>query len=165
MPTPTPRPLPTLWPTGTPEPHTYSALHHYFRGHTLYKEGNLQQAIDQFSLAIAANLALYGSSFNALEWRAALYNKLGYYELAIKYLDRLVRQGPKIVRYYIRRGSVYLSLDQYQRAIQDYDKAIQLKPDVALYYAKRAKSHRSLGQYTEADADKAKACSLDSKYC
>ena len=76
MPTPTPRPLPTLWPTGTPEPHAYNALHHYRRGHTLYQQGNLQQAIDQFSLAIAADRTY----FNSYDWRGFLYDELGYYE-------------------------------------------------------------------------------------
>ena len=100
------------------------------QGHTLFQQGNLQQAIDQFSLAIAADRTY----FNSYDWRTSLYIELGYYELAIKDYDRLVRIGPKNSEAYGNRGYAYGQLGHYQRAIQDYDKAIQLYPNYSNAY-------------------------------
>jgi tetratricopeptide (TPR) repeat protein len=127
-----------------------------------YEAGRWKQAIEQFTFAMNADPLLH---MNSLAARADSYRRLGYYELAIKDGDLMIKREPKVAKHYSDRGLAYYYLGQYQRSIQNNDMAIQLDPNYALAYNNRGVYYRKLGQHTKADADKAKACSLDSKYC
>lgn len=83
------------------------------------------------------------------------------YELAIEYLNKIIKNNPKDAGAYFDRGLAYLSLGKYDQAIADYNKVIKINPNNAGAYNNRGLAYYGLGKYNRAIADYNKAIELD----
>ena len=71
----------------------------------------------------------------------------------IKFYTTSLTFNPKIVEYYIKRGSAYSYIGKHTKAIGDYTAAVKLKPDYANAYYKRGVVWLHLKEWERAKVD------------
>ena len=127
-------------------------------GTTLFDQGNIQEAIDQYSESIRIAPDDFDAYFN----RGSVYARLGQYQRALEDFNKAISLKPTkdVNLFYNNRGVAYLKLGQYQMAIDDFSKSIGLKPDDADAYNNRASCYLILGNREPGCRDAQKACSL-----
>lgn len=124
-PTATPRPLPTLT----------SAQAYLERGKTYWETRQHEQAIADFTAALALDPALVEAYF----YRGWSYHD-GYYDAqrggwqtfpteALADYGQVIALDPANARAYNNRGLVHWDLNQNERAIDDFEQAVKLDPD------------------------------------
>ena len=170
-----PRPTPNLTPpiipsptakitvsVATPSP-TFapSASFHFDNGAEYIKNGNFDQAIKEFTIAI--NLIpnyVYGYRV-----RGFSYFQIGQYHQAIGDFDIAIQLDPNDKSSYNDRGIAYYQIGQYRLAIEDFDKAIRLDPEFAFAFSRRGLANDQLQRFELAKLDAERACFLDSQFC
>lgn len=85
--------------------------------------------------------------------RAACYEQLGKYDLAIEDVTYLVGVL-KDAQSYNRRGALYIETKQYEKALSDFNQAIRLKPDFKDAYNNRGFAKDMLGDAAGAATDR-----------
>lgn len=93
------------------------------RGNAYAMSGNYQQAINDYSRAIALNQGYAGTYTN----RGTAYRSMGNYQQALSDYNRAIELEPENAMAYRNRGDTYNKLGNYQDAIRDYGMAIRLK--------------------------------------
>ncbi|MGA7933778.1 MAG: site-2 protease family protein, partial [Kovacikia sp.] len=77
----------------------------------------------------------------------------GLYEQQLKEDDRAVRENPKDIKAYLKRGRTHLGLHDYPAAIADANQVIQLDPHSPRGYGLRSMARRAAGDIQGAEAD------------
>ena len=135
-----------------------TAKEYYNRGLAHDKQGNLTQAIADYTKAIETN----PSVMSYYSWRGTAYEKQGNFTQAISDYTKAIELDIKskdnnwyyFTRqlFYTRRGDIYYEAGNLPQAISDYTKAIELAPGDFLYL-KRAKFYYEAKEYDKAWAD------------
>ena len=105
---------------------------YYNRGNSYSRQGQYQQAIEDYDKAIELDPNDGRAYYN----RGNSYSRQGQYQQAIDDYDKVIELDPNDAEPYSDRGSSYHRLGQNERAIEDYDEAIKLDPDNAEAYNK-----------------------------
>ena len=71
----------------------------------------------------------------------------------IKFYTASLTFNPKIVEYYVKRGTAYSYIGKHTKAIGDYTAALKLKPNYANAYYKRGVVWLHLKEWERAEAD------------
>jgi tetratricopeptide (TPR) repeat protein len=101
------------------------------RAYSHFKQGNTQQAIEEFNQAIGFNphsAYLYGARANFR--RKNLGDKLG----AIEDYSKAICIHPQNALFYLWRSQAYNDLGEQRKAIEDYNTALRLAPDNTMYH-------------------------------
>jgi tetratricopeptide (TPR) repeat protein len=131
--------------------------YHFFVGSLRYVEGDLQEAVDEFALAVRMD------GDNA-EFRLQLgdgYRALGRYDDAMAQYQEVIRLEPSYVGAYSRRAAVYRAEGLLDEAVNEYQMALQLRPDNALYHAMLADTYRRQGALDKAVSSAGEAVRLE----
>ena len=127
---------------------------------TNYKNGNYQQAIDEYTKVIEMSATFYDAYIH----RALAYMKLNDKKAAFVDLTRVINLCPNYSAFpWGVRGYLWYMVRKPERAVQDYDKAIELDPGYADYYDWRADAYEELGKKAEATVDRKKYEELKKK--
>jgi tetratricopeptide (TPR) repeat protein len=100
------------------------------RGNDNFNEGKVEEAINDFSDAIALDSKL----FFAYNSRAIAYIKLNEFEKSILDLNYAIQLNPKYLNAYKNRARVYSQTNKFQLALLDIEKAISLDTKDAWFY-------------------------------
>jgi tetratricopeptide (TPR) repeat protein len=120
--------------------------YHFLLGSLRYVEGDLQEAANEFAVAVRMD------SDNA-EFRLQLgdvYRALGRHNEAMAQYDEVTRLDPSHVGAYSRRATIYRAEGLLDEAVVEYRMALQLRPDNPFYHAMLADTYRYQGQLEEA---------------
>ena len=125
-------------------------------GNRFYFNGNYENAILEYSQAIALN------SQNAISYRnrGAAYANLHEYARAASDYSNAIELEPNNELAYIGRGAAYIYLQEYNKAIKDLTKAIGLNPYNSMSYYNRAICYQKIGSNEKAQLDFARAKEL-----
>jgi tetratricopeptide (TPR) repeat protein len=130
------------------------------RAKAAYDQGNIQEAIKQYTQAIKADL----NDANVYTSRGLAYASLGDYGKAIADYSQAIKLNPNDEAAYFIRGSTYeFFLGDYSKAIADYSQAIKLSPNHAIAviaYGFRGNAYENMGDLKSATKDARKACEL-----
>ncbi|MDM7988550.1 MAG: tetratricopeptide repeat protein [Smithella sp.] len=132
-------------------------------GTCLFDDGNIEEAINNFSKAIMINPFYY----NAYKNRGIAYFKIGDYHRAVEDFNKAIQTRPNDTDnalYYYYKGYIYNQLGQYQTSINNYNEAIRLKQDFVDAYNNRGSIYFKLGLYQLAINDYNKAIHLNRHY-
>ncbi len=124
------------------------------------KQGDVEGALDAFSVAIAANPD--GASV-PYYYRGLVYVDQGKVNEAIADFDKAIEIDKHFPQAYAARGTANLMISRPARAAEDFDNALQLDPSNATTYVNRARAYMGLKMLDEAEADLNKAIELDPK--
>ena len=128
---------------------TKSASDYFEDGNKLYRIGEYDTAIADFTKAIELN----PDDHEAYNNRGSVYAKLEKYDTAIADFTKAIELNPDDHEVYNNRGNAYADLKKYDTAIADYTTAIELKPDDHKAYYNRGFAYYSLKKYDTAIAD------------
>lgn len=120
-----------------------------YRGISYYKNGQYNQAIDDYNAAISLKTDDAPAYFN----RGLAYQKTHLYDLALVDIEKAIALNPEFFRAYAIRGEIYEMKGQDSRAIADYDKAIALEPNFVEAYFIRGNFYWNIKQYDLAIAN------------
>ena len=126
-----------------------SALDHLTRGKDLYVEEKNEQAIEEFSRAIALDKEL----IEAYLFRGAAYGNIGDFDRAIADFSEAIRLDPNDASAYHSRGVAYSVKAEWDRAIADFSEAVRIYPDNAVDYHNRGVAYSAKGEWDRAIAD------------
>lgn len=125
----------TIPPEQTPKPATNeTALQWFERGNAYVQFGNYEDAVNDFTQAIASDPNFSDAYYS----RGHVLGRLGKHAQAIDDFTKALSLNPKNANAYADRGTAYGSLGQHAQAISDFTEAIALKPDFANAYYNRA---------------------------
>lgn len=85
--------------------------------------------------------------------KAVRYGNAGDYQLAISYLDKVIKKNPHIYQAYINRGAYNSELGLYREAVADYTKAIKVDSTLIIGYMNRAANRKRLSDFSGALED------------
>ncbi|KAL9952289.1 hypothetical protein ACROYT_G039524 [Oculina patagonica] len=95
------------------------------KGNNLFKKGDFPEALKHYKEALKRdpnNAKLYSN-------RAACYQKLAAFNLALEDCDMCIKLDPTFVKGYTRRGGVLFALKRFIDAQKTYQKALELDPE------------------------------------
>jgi tetratricopeptide (TPR) repeat protein len=122
---------------------------HTQRGITLAQQGQYDEAIDEFTKAIDANVKDPGGYIN----RGIANRASGRFEDAIADFTKAINAAPDDEIAYRERGNTRIMQQRFDVALQDLDKAIHLNPDDGYAYKFRGFAQIGLTQWDKAVAD------------
>jgi tetratricopeptide (TPR) repeat protein len=149
-----------LPPPANPFPPLKNAMDYVVRAIENYKQGNFDQALADFNLAIKFD-PKYATAYNG---RALVYKNQGKFDQALADLNEVIELDPKEAYAYYFRGDVYKNQGKLDQALADYTKVIELDPREAYAYNNRGDVYKNQGKLDQALADYTKAIELDPKY-
>lgn len=129
------------------------------RGNAYAVSGNYQQAIIDYTRAIALNPRYAGTYAN----RGTVYRNMGKYQQALSDYSRAIELEPENTMAYSNRGDTYNKLGNYQDAIRDYGMAIRLNPQFGEVYYKLGTLYSGIGDTNQAVVHYKKAATLGSR--
>lgn len=171
-----------------------TAEDYYNRGNKYREQGNLDQAIYDYTKAIKVNSKHAKAYYNRAnsyvkqgklsdavadyikaaemnpQYTEAYYNlgntyeKLGDLSQAISSYTKALETNPKYSAAYCNRGNVYQAQGNFQQAIDDYNKAIDINPNFAGVYSNRGNVYQAQGNTEKAIADYNKAIELNPRF-
>jgi tetratricopeptide (TPR) repeat protein len=97
-------------------------------GKDAYFSGDFHKSVALFTEAIT----LRPSDPNLYGLRCTAFNKLKFYELALKDVDKMLELRPYNYKGYLMRGSCLFHLGEFEDAIEAYKHAEQANPDKEL---------------------------------
>jgi tetratricopeptide (TPR) repeat protein len=133
---------------------------YYNRGNVRYGQGELEEAIADFTRAIELTP---GGPF-AYNNRGLAHLDYGNFEEAIADFTRAIELTPEVTIVYYNRGLAHHRLEDFEEAIVDYTRAIELNSeDATAFYAyyNRGLAHLDYGDFEEAIADFTRAIELN----
>ena len=119
------------------------------QGNFLFRLGQIDGAIEAFSLAVELN-PLDADAYNN---RGVAYDSKGEYGLAIKDFNQAMHLNPSDAAAYNNRGSVYVDIDKVDLAIKGFNAAIRLNPNEDKFYNNRGIAYHKQGDYNLAIKD------------
>merc|ERR1719171_629709 len=96
-------------------------------GNELFKEGKYAAAIAKYEEAMKRNPTNHVPYSN----RAACYQKLMEWQLALKDADTCVSMDPTFIKGWSRKAGIHYYLKEYHKAMDSYQKILNLEPDNA----------------------------------
>jgi len=123
------------------------------RGEIFSHRGDLQNAIAEFTKAIAVN----PKKADYFLRRGLAYRDSAQLEKAIADFTMALPLDPNNPTIPFARGTAYFLNDDSKNAVADLTRAIALNPNDPLYYRWRAKAYKALGMIDEAVADELKS--------
>ncbi len=139
---------------------TENALAYFNHGKDLYGEGKYDEAIQEFSKALAIDRKLA----NAYIDRGNAYEKKRNYDQVIADYTQAIRIDPNYAFAYNNRGNAYSDKGNYDQAIADYTQAIRIDPNYAFAYNNRGIAYYNKEDYNQVIADYTQAIRLDPNY-
>ncbi len=133
-----------------------NGLGHSNRGYQLYKQGNLNEAIKEFTLAISSDPQDYTSYYD----RGICYRNLGKFDKAVADFRRTTQLKPDYSTAYENLGWIHMQEGKYAEAVTDNTEAIRANPLASGAYFNRAVCLFHLGKGEDALADLKRACQL-----
>jgi len=127
-------------------------------GNAFFEQGNLPQAVADFTKAIETDPNL-GKAYNNRGFANAAQGSLPQ---ALADFTKAIEINPTAADFYHSRGYVYSRQNDLTHAIADFTKALEIDPSLAKAYNSRAKNYFSLKEYDKAWADAHKAEELGS---
>jgi tetratricopeptide (TPR) repeat protein len=127
------------------------------QGNRLRERGQVDQAIEQYTIAIEldpANLEAYAE-------RGAAWGEKKEWQKAVTDFNRLVELEPSEPRVYVYRAQFWSELFEYDKAIADLSKSIELAPEASEFYRERGSLLTEKYDYPKAMADFEKALELE----
>jgi len=96
-------------------------------GNELFKAGKFVEAIEKYSDAMKRNPNWHVPYSN----RAACYQKLMEWQLALKDADKCVEMDPTFVKGWSRKAGIHFFLKEYHKAMDAYNMILKVEPDNA----------------------------------
>lgn len=134
-----------------------TAEEYYNRGKAYTNQGNLTQAIAEYSKAIEINPKHAKAYYN----RGNTYGKRDNLIQAISDYTKAIEIDSNFAAAYCNRGNAYQTQGNFQQAISDYNKAIEINPDIAGFYSNRGNAYQIEGNLHQAIVDYNKAIELN----
>jgi tetratricopeptide (TPR) repeat protein len=134
-----------------------TAEEYYNRGNTYKKQGNLTQAIDDYTKAISINSKHAKAYYN----RGNIYAKQDNLLQAIDDYTKAIEINPRYKDAYYNRGNTYGKQGNLIQAITDYTNAIEIDSTYATAYCNRGNAYQTQGNFQQAIADYSKAIELN----
>ena len=133
-----------------------SAEEYFNRGLAVSKQGNLPQAISDFTKAIEINPNLADAYYG----RGIVYGEQGNFTQAISDCTKAIAINPNLADAYFSRGLAYRKQGNLPQAISDCTKAIAINPNLADAYYGRGIVYCEQGNFTQAISDYTKAIEI-----
>jgi tetratricopeptide (TPR) repeat protein len=130
------------------------------RGHAALEAGDLPEAIECLSRAIAADPRVAAG----YRLRAQAHRALGDRPKAIADLDAVIRLMPNDAQAIAERATELLKQRRYADAVADCDTALRLDPGRVDLFAVRGRAHALLGESAAAFADFERAIHADTDH-
>ncbi len=127
------------------------------RADQLLKDGKLDEAVEAYSEAVAAD----PHNWKALYSRASVYRQLHLPDLAEADTDHAVAAAPRSAGPLLARGVGRFNAKRYAEAIKDFDAAIRLEPENTDLYHWRGCAYAQSDQCDKAIADFTKVIEHD----
>ena len=121
----------------------------YHQGFDHLSRGQLDQAIAEFSKALANNPKFAEPYIN----RGLAYGRKGQYDLAIADFHKFIELEHRDPEAYYNRGLAYAKKGQYDQALADFNQALKLSPGDGQAFYLRGFVHYKQGQADQARAD------------
>ena len=137
-----------------------TAQEYYNRGNIYGKQGNLTQAISDYTKAIEINPKYTEAYYN----RGNTYEKQGNLTQAISDYTKAIEINPKYTAAYCNRGNAYQTQGNLKEAISDYTKALEINPNFAGVYINRGDVYQTQGNLPLAIADYNKAIEINPNF-
>jgi tetratricopeptide (TPR) repeat protein len=134
-----------------------TAEEYYNRGNANKKQGNLTQAIADYTNVIRINSKHAKAYYN----RGNIYGKQGNLTQAIADYTKAIEINPKYKDAYYNRGNTYGKQGNLTQAIDDYTKAIEIDSKYAAAYGNRGNICQIQGNFQQAIADYSKAIEIN----
>jgi len=96
-------------------------------GNELFKAGKYPDAIDKYTDAMKRD----PTSATPYSNRAACYQKLMEWQLALKDAETCVSMDPKFAKGWSRKGSIHLFLKEFHKSMDCYNVVLELEPENA----------------------------------
>jgi len=136
--------------------HAETVEEYFNRGLASYSQGDLSQAISNYTEAIGVNPRYAGAYHN----RGIIYFQQRNFIQAISDFNKAIEIDPKNALFYNNRGLAYYnrgkfygSQDNFTKAISDFTKAIAIDPKYAQAYHNRGASYYMVKEYDQAWLD------------
>merc|ERR1712060_468718 len=94
-------------------------------GNELFKEGKYVEAIKKYEEAMKRNPKAHVPYSN----RAACYQKLMEWQLALKDADKCVEMEPTFIKGWSRKAGIHFYLKEYHKALDAYNTILKLEPE------------------------------------
>jgi Flp pilus assembly protein TadD len=133
-----------------------AAIAHYNFGLVLYKEGELDGAVQQYKAAL--QLQPSPKVYNDL---AVAYNDLGQPDSAIEFLQVAIQMSPDFADAHNNLAVACISKGLYENAIYHLNRAVRLDPSFSGAYSNLGLSYERLGLMDNAISNYRKALQLD----
>jgi tetratricopeptide (TPR) repeat protein len=133
------------------------ALYYFLRGNGRAENGDLDQAIAEFTEA----LRIAPQSAAAYHNRAVVRARKGEHDKAIADFTKALRFDPEDAATYRNRGRAYSNMGQYDRALADYNQALGLDPKNPRAHRERGAVFGYRGAYDRAIADYTETLRID----
>jgi Tfp pilus assembly protein PilF/ketosteroid isomerase-like protein len=130
-----------------------TAEEYYNHGNAYKKQGNLTQAIADYTKAIEID-PKYAAAYSN---RGNVYQIQGNFQQAIADYDKAIEINPEIAGFYSNRGNAYQTQSNLHQAIVDYSNAIEKSPNDSTSYYNRGLAYYGIEQYGKSLADYTKA--------
>jgi S1-C subfamily serine protease/Flp pilus assembly protein TadD len=134
-----------------------SASEYNERGFEYYKNGQYNQAIENFSIALSMET---NPSHLTYINRGASFYELKQYDKAIADFKKVITLAPDKAGGYAWCGNAYYARKSYSDASQYFSKAIAIVPNSAIFYLNRGYAQFNIGNKSMAASDFKKACEL-----
>ena len=128
------------------------------RGFAHLEAGNLREAQDDFSKAVALNPKYPEAHLNI----GIINFRQGRAEEALQSYNTAIKFRPDYSDAYLNRGIVFLKTGRHAEALNDFEHILQISPKNADAYLNRGITHLRLGQTQKAMNDLDEAIHLDS---
>jgi protein O-mannosyl-transferase len=130
------------------------------RGITYKDQGDIQQAISDYSKAIVINPKFVNAHYN----RGIVYKDQGNIQQAISDFSKAIKIKPNYVDAYNNRGLAYKDQGNIQQAISDYNKVIEINPNFEKAYNNRGVTYNDQGDIQQAISDFNKAIEINPNF-
>ena len=146
----------SLW-THTLDCTAANDIAHHNLGNALTDRGNLDQAIEQYQLALKLDPA---SADIRIDFANAL-GKQGKMAEAIQYYEQALQLDPDSAKAHFDLGNVLAGQGKWAEAIQHYERAVELMPNQAAMHINLGNVLAQQGQWDEATEQYQRALQLD----
>jgi tetratricopeptide (TPR) repeat protein len=151
---------PSIFAETVPDIPAGTAEEYYNRGNQYRQQGNLDQAISDYTNAIR----VYSKHAKAYYNRGNAYGKQGKLSQAIADYSKAIEINPKYYEAYYNLGNTYEKQGKLSQAIASYSKAIETNPQYAAAYCNRGNIYQAQGNFQKAIADYNKAAEINPNF-
>jgi tetratricopeptide (TPR) repeat protein len=133
-------------PAASPNAATQEATRHVEQGDTLFARGLYDEALSEYTAAIALDASLAGAYWG----RGRIYHfDRAMYSRAIDDYSKVIELDPKHSRAYCYRGLANSANGVYDRAISDLTRTIEFEPGLSMAYNIRAWCYVNKAQWEQ----------------